>query len=93
MSMSCEEMLSALRRYQEILCKWPAEPCALEYDKPGMGRQMKHARWLVDQTIRSIESDTVKEGDASWCLGFVECVLWINGVATMAEMKSEQGEP
>jgi len=87
--MTCDEMLSALRRRRETLEGWPAEACAPEYDKPGMGKQMKHARWLLDQTIRAVEEDVATEGEASWCLGFVECVLWINGVRTMAEMKEE----
>ena len=90
MSMTCEEMLSALRRYQETLAKWPAERCPSDYDCPGMGRQMKHARWLIDETIGRMERDETTEGDARWCLGFVQCVFWIHGLSTMAEMDAQE---
>jgi hypothetical protein len=87
------EVLEDLRRYQSILLKWPAERCPSDYDRPGMGRQVKHARWMLDEMIRRIEADQVSASKANRWLGFVQCIFWVNGLHTIGEMKDQDRGP
>lgn len=85
--MTAESLLGLLRAYQDKFANWPAERCDGDYYKPGMGRQIKHARWMMDEMVTRLEAGTVELDKANRWLGFIQSIFWINGLCTIDEMR------
>lgn len=88
--MSRDDVLRVFRTYQDLLAKWSPERCPADFgaNMPGMGRQLKHARWMIDTMIARMEADDVSEGKAHRWLGFVQCLLWTSGLCSIADLRS-----
>lgn len=86
--MTREQQIAVLRRYDEHFSKW--EPCRSEADRAlpvGMGRGIKHARWMVQEMLRRLENDEESSpGQADRWIGFVQAVLWTHGIFSISEM-------
>jgi len=88
--MTRDDVLRVFRDYQKLLEKWAPERCPSDFgsNTPGMGCQLKHARWMIDTMVARMEADDVSEGKANRWLGFVQCLLWTSGICSLEELRS-----
>lgn len=90
-----DEHLALFRYYDKIFHKWPPERCAKDYQAPvGMGRGIKHARWMMQEMIRRIEENTESSpGQADRWVGFMQGILWTQGFYSIADMATHNVLP
>lgn len=86
--MTREQQLAVLRAYDEQFSKWEPEATDVERCKPvGLGRGIKHARWMALEMIRRIEADEEQSpGQADRWIGFIQAILWQHGFYSIKEM-------
>lgn len=71
-----------------MLERWSPERCPAAYSGvPGMGRQIKHANWMIHEMLRRMDAGEDRPGQADRWIGFIQAVLWGNGLHTIEEMK------
>jgi len=90
-----EEQIAVLRLYDEKFENWGLEQCPDGRAEPvGMGRGVKHARWMMQEMIRRIEEeDESSPGQADRWIGFIQGVLWTHGLFSIAEMAAHNVPP
>jgi len=83
-----EEQLAVLRLYNERFEKWEPEQCPKDRAMPvGMGRGVKHARWMMREMVERIENDNeTSPGQADRWIGFIQAVLWVHGFYSITDM-------
>jgi hypothetical protein len=92
--MTRDDILRVFRDYQKRLERWTPERCPASFGgTPGMGRQVKHARWMIDTMITGMEAGDVSDDNASRWLGFVQGLLWASGLCTIEEMRGHNRTP
>lgn len=86
--MTRDEQLAVLRFYDEEFSKWEPEQCPKDRDAPvGMGRGIKHARWMMQEMIQRIEKNNeTSPGQADRWIGFIQAVLWVQGFYSITDM-------
>lgn len=94
-SVTRDEQLAVLRLYDEKFEKW--EPARSPKDRAapvGMGRGVKHARWMMQEMLRRIEEgDEASPGQADRWIGFIQAVLWTHGFYSIADMAAHNVPP
>ena len=93
--MTHDEQLAVLRFYDEKFTKWEPQQTSKTLDGPvGMGRGVKHTRWMVQEMIRRIEEDNeTSPGQADRWIGFIQGVLWTHGLYSIADMAGHNVPP
>lgn len=79
-----QQQLDVLRAYDAKFENWEPEGADRYRNLPvGMGRGIKHTRWMV----RRIEEDEESSpGQADRWIGFVQAILWVNGIYSIDDM-------
>lgn len=91
--MTRDQQLAVLRAYRNRYEKWSVERCDPSFDnRPGMGRAVKHANWMIHEMIHRIEAGEDKPGQVDRWLGFIQGILWSNGLFTIDEMRKHNTE-
>ena len=92
--MTRPQVVALLRVYQEHLSGWEAARCPPEFDGvAGMGRMVKHAKWMIEEMLTKLEADQMDEGKAFRWLGFVQGALWAAGIFTIDDMRTHNTRP
>jgi hypothetical protein len=83
-----QEQLDVLRAYDDKFKNWEPERCPREYGNPvGMGRGVKHARWMMQEMIRRLEEDDESSpGQADRWIGFIQAIMWVHGIFSIDDM-------
>lgn len=86
--MTRERQLEVLRFYDDRLSAWEPAQTDKHRDEPvGMGRGVKHARWMILEMIRRLEDDEESSpGQADRWIGFIQAILWSHGLYSIADM-------
>lgn len=93
--MTREQQLAVLHAYDEKFKKWPPERTDRMHDMPvGMGRGVKHARWMTLEMIRRLEADEeASPGQADRWIGFIQAIFWTHGLFSIDEMAKANTAP
>lgn len=86
--MTRQQQLAVLRAYDEKFENWEPERADRYRNLPvGIGRGIKHARWMVQEMIRRIEeNEESSPGQADRWIGFVQALLWVYGIYSIDDM-------
>jgi hypothetical protein len=90
-----DEHLAVLRLYDDKFAKWEPEQCPKDHAAPvGMGRGVKHARWMMQEMMERIEKDNESSpGQADRWVGFIQGVLWVHGLYSISDMAAHNVPP
>lgn len=93
--MTRNQQLAVLRSYDEKFKNWEPEKCPRERNATvGMGRGVKHARWMILEMIRRLEADEeASAGQADRWIGFVQAIFWTHGIFSIDDMAKENTTP
>lgn|GEM_PF-876870 len=87
--MTRELQIETLKTYQEKFKKWEAERADLTRNRPpGMGIAVKHAKWMMDEMLQRMETNTDKPGQADRWIGFIQGIFWCEGLFSIEDMKT-----
>jgi len=85
-----EQQLAVLRSYDIEFSRWEPERTERERCLPvGMGRGLKHARWMTLEMLRRLEADEeASAGQADRWIGFIQGIFWMTGIYSIGDMAS-----
>ncbi len=90
--MEFPQAIAALRKYHEQLILLGIKPCECSHEKdaPEPSKALlSHALWMVTQTLGFFEKGEYERA-FRW-FGFIQCVLWTQGLYTIEEMRTHEG--
>lgn len=86
--MTRDQQLSVLRAYQDKFANWSVEKADTSFDNnPGMGRAVKHANWMIHEMLQRMKAGEDKPGQVDRWLGFIQGILWCNGLFSIDAMR------
>lgn len=93
--MTREQQLAVLRAYDEKFKNWDPERTDRHRNLPvGMGRGVRHARWMMQEMIRRLEVDEeASPGQADRWIGFIQAILWTHGIFSIDDMAKANTDP